>query len=271
MLGAGDLREHLLGRNGHHLFHVAHAGAGERNQHVGHGDVDLRLFLARRHQHGKRAEQKGHQRQQRVICAPGKRRNAPRNAHALVFLFLHGGPFSVRGWQTAGRAPRHHRGHATEHLDAITFHTAQADLAQQRPAAPSCTYRPVISARRTMAETGTVTRWPWSAAPAVGSHRRANMPGTTPARRRAARRVPARCVSRRRRWAAPARARPAAIAARRAGWQFHAHGVCLHARRQRLRHGGRYAQAAGVVEREQVRPGMAMSPSCTGTSATTPP
>ena len=65
MFGARHLREDLFGGYGHHLLHVGHAGTGEGNQHIGHGDVDLRLFFARRHQHGKRAEQQGHQRQQR--------------------------------------------------------------------------------------------------------------------------------------------------------------------------------------------------------------
>jgi hypothetical protein len=41
------------------------AGPRERDQHIGHGHVDLRLFLARRDQHGKQAEQQGHQGQQR--------------------------------------------------------------------------------------------------------------------------------------------------------------------------------------------------------------
>ena len=38
---------------------------GERDHDVGHGHVDLRLFLAWRDQHGEKAEQQGHQGQQR--------------------------------------------------------------------------------------------------------------------------------------------------------------------------------------------------------------
>ena len=44
--------EHLLGRPRHHVLHVRARRAGEGDQHVGHGHVDLRLFLARRDQHG---------------------------------------------------------------------------------------------------------------------------------------------------------------------------------------------------------------------------
>ena len=65
MLDARDLRQHLFGRPGDHLFDVAHAGARERDQHVGHRDVDLRFFFARRHAHGEGAEQEGQQGQQR--------------------------------------------------------------------------------------------------------------------------------------------------------------------------------------------------------------
>ena len=65
VLDAGDLRQHLLGRRRHHLLDVAHRGARERDQHVGHRHVDLRLFLARRHQHRERAEQQREQREQR--------------------------------------------------------------------------------------------------------------------------------------------------------------------------------------------------------------
>ena len=57
--------EHLLGRARHHVLHVGAAGAGEGDQHVGHRHVDLRLFLARRDQHGEDAEQQRDQRQQR--------------------------------------------------------------------------------------------------------------------------------------------------------------------------------------------------------------
>ena len=65
MLDAGDLAQHLLGRPCHQRLHVGTAGAREGDQHVGHRDVDLRLFLARRHQHRKQAQQQRHQRQQR--------------------------------------------------------------------------------------------------------------------------------------------------------------------------------------------------------------
>ena len=80
MLGACHLREHLLGRNGHHLLHIGHAGARKGNQHIGHGDVDLRLFLARSYQHGKHAQQQCQQGQQRCdVGALKQRRDAARN------------------------------------------------------------------------------------------------------------------------------------------------------------------------------------------------
>ena len=65
VLDAGDLRQHLLGRRGDHLFHVPRRCAGERNQHVRHRHVDLRLLLARRDEHGEYAQEKGADRQQR--------------------------------------------------------------------------------------------------------------------------------------------------------------------------------------------------------------
>jgi hypothetical protein len=65
VLDAGDLGQHLLGRAGDHLFDIADAGPGKGDQHVGHGHVDLRLFLARRHEHCEEAEQQGDQGQQR--------------------------------------------------------------------------------------------------------------------------------------------------------------------------------------------------------------
>ena len=64
MLHSCDLGEHLLGRDRHHLLHFAHRRAGERRNHIGHGHVDLWLFFAGRHHHGKHAQQKRHQRQQ---------------------------------------------------------------------------------------------------------------------------------------------------------------------------------------------------------------
>ena len=65
VLDAGNLRQHLLGRRRHQALHVLGGSAGEGDEHIRHGDVDLRLFLARRHQHGEQAEQEGDQREQR--------------------------------------------------------------------------------------------------------------------------------------------------------------------------------------------------------------
>ena len=65
VLDAGDLAQHLLGRPRHQRLHIGTAGARERDQHVGHRHVDLRLFLAWRHQHREQAQQHRHQREQR--------------------------------------------------------------------------------------------------------------------------------------------------------------------------------------------------------------
>ena len=65
VLGAADLRQHLLGGRRHHLLDVAHRRAGKGDDDVGHRHVDLRLLLARRDEDRERAEQERHQRQQR--------------------------------------------------------------------------------------------------------------------------------------------------------------------------------------------------------------
>ena len=81
VFNAGHLAQHLLGRPGHHVLHIGTAGARKRDQHVGHRHIDLRLFFARRHQHGKQPQQQGHQRQQRrerIGLKSG--RNAPGHA-----------------------------------------------------------------------------------------------------------------------------------------------------------------------------------------------
>ena len=65
VLDACNLTQHLLGGLGHHVLHVGTAGSRKRNQHIGHGDVDLRLFFPRRHHDGKKPQQQGHQGQQR--------------------------------------------------------------------------------------------------------------------------------------------------------------------------------------------------------------
>jgi hypothetical protein len=56
MLRTGDLRQHLLGRPGHHLLHIPGAGAGKGDQHIGHRHIDLGLLFAWRDEHGERAQ-----------------------------------------------------------------------------------------------------------------------------------------------------------------------------------------------------------------------
>ncbi|CAM5635855.1 hypothetical protein RLIN73S_01905 [Rhodanobacter lindaniclasticus] len=70
VLDALDPGQLLLQRKRHQVLHVAHVGAGERHHHVGHGHVDLRLFLARRDHHRDQAKQQrrdGQDRGQRRI------------------------------------------------------------------------------------------------------------------------------------------------------------------------------------------------------------
>ena len=65
MFDALDFREHLLGRAADQSLHLAGGGAGEGDEHIGEGHVDLRFFLARGDQHREHAHQQPHQRQQR--------------------------------------------------------------------------------------------------------------------------------------------------------------------------------------------------------------
>ena len=65
VLDAFELGQLLLQRIGHQVLDVVHVGAGERHHHVGHGHVDLRLFLARRDHHRDQAEQQCCDRQDR--------------------------------------------------------------------------------------------------------------------------------------------------------------------------------------------------------------
>ncbi len=60
-----DLPQDLLHRGGDEILDLFGARAGERNQDVGEGDVDLRLLLAGGHEHRERAHQQRRQGQQR--------------------------------------------------------------------------------------------------------------------------------------------------------------------------------------------------------------
>ena len=65
VLDAGDLAEHLLHRRRHEVLDLLGARAGKRDQDIRERDVDLRLFLARRHENRENAHQQRRQRQQR--------------------------------------------------------------------------------------------------------------------------------------------------------------------------------------------------------------
>jgi hypothetical protein len=82
VLDAAHLREHLLGGRRDQRLDVARGCPREGHQHVRHGDVDLRLFLARRHRHGEHAEQERHQREERgELRVLEEARDAARGAH----------------------------------------------------------------------------------------------------------------------------------------------------------------------------------------------
>ena len=82
MLDAGDLRQHLFGRRGDQRLDILDRRADKRNEHVGHGHVDLRLFFARRHGDREQAHQRGHQRdQRRQLRVQKKTRNPPGSSH----------------------------------------------------------------------------------------------------------------------------------------------------------------------------------------------
>ncbi len=112
VLDAGDLRQGLLGRPRHQVLHVGAGRPREGDDHAGHRDVDLRLFLARRHQHRKQAQQQRHQRQQR------RQR-----------IRLEGGGQATGNAQCRGRAGRS-RG---------TVHRRCGHLAGRASARPACT------------------------------------------------------------------------------------------------------------------------------------
>ncbi len=56
VFNAGYLTQHLFSRTSDHVLHIGTAGARKRDHHVGHGHVDLGLFLAGRDKHGKGAQ-----------------------------------------------------------------------------------------------------------------------------------------------------------------------------------------------------------------------
>ena len=65
VLDALDLGQDLLQRNRNDVFDIGSACSGIRNEDIGEGHVDLRLFLARRHGDREEAHQQAGQRQQR--------------------------------------------------------------------------------------------------------------------------------------------------------------------------------------------------------------
>ncbi len=89
MLDALHLGQHLLGRAGDQVLDLHRRGAGDRDEDIGEGHVDLRLFLPRRHQDGEEPQQQPHQGQQRgdggVLEA---RRDPPGDARIVSAISL---------------------------------------------------------------------------------------------------------------------------------------------------------------------------------------
>jgi hypothetical protein len=65
VIDAGDPCEHLFRRRRHEVLDVLRRGTWERDEDVRHRHVDLRLFLARRDEHGEHAQQQRDERDQR--------------------------------------------------------------------------------------------------------------------------------------------------------------------------------------------------------------
>ena len=244
---------------------------GKGMKHVGHRHVDLRLLLARRHQHGERAEQQRHQRQQRrdlrrLEVGGDAAGDAQRERGSWRDPSAHArGRLRIEGDALAG-------GDAGQHLDLVAARAPEAHLAQQRHAVRR------RSRRRRSARRG--ARRP---APARRSR------GDAGACRRAAARRGRTCPGRA---ATPARQVEAQL--ERVAWRGRPSGSSCTAHRlttgrqprRESRPGARLPlpmraaalcgtaavtrSAAGSYSVNSGRPGMAMSPSTTATSATTP-
>ena len=85
VLDAADLGQLLFQRKRNQVGHVVCVGALERHRDRGHGDLDLRIFLARRHDRCREPQQQTHQRQQRRDLGRLERaRDAPGNAEPIL-------------------------------------------------------------------------------------------------------------------------------------------------------------------------------------------
>ena len=153
MLDAGDLRQHLLGRRGDHLFHVPRRCAGEWDQHVRHRHVDLRLFLAWRDEHGEHAQEKGADRQQRRDL---RRLEIGGDAAGYAERLAHVGRSALTGRGLRIQCDALTGGDAAQYLHGVVDGAPEAHLPENgMPIRDRATYTPVISARRTMALAGT--------------------------------------------------------------------------------------------------------------------
>jgi len=84
VLHAGDLGKHFLHGRRDEVLDLLRARSGERHDDVGHRDVDLRLFLARRDEHGEQPEQqRGQPEQRRELAVEEQPGDPPAEAELL--------------------------------------------------------------------------------------------------------------------------------------------------------------------------------------------
>jgi hypothetical protein len=182
VLGAADLRQHLLGGRRHHLLDVAHRMRRETGM-MTLAIVTLICGSSSRgsDEHGEHAEQERHQRQQRRdLRALEEAGDAARDAQPSR---VHGATRErMRAAACGSRTTRSLAVTPASTFDLIAARAPEAHLAQQRARRlRRGRRRPVSSARRTTARAGIEKRG--DAAVPPGSQARANIPGTaaTPA------------------------------------------------------------------------------------------
>ena len=119
---------------------------GNGTKHVRHGDVDLRLFLARRDRHGEQAEQERHQRQQRrELRVPGRSARCGRRCPCVEALRARAAIPALIG-SSATRSPGFRP--ASTSTDAFVARAAQANLAHVRAALLVHARRPPVTSLR---------------------------------------------------------------------------------------------------------------------------
>ncbi len=140
MLDALDLRQHLLGGAGHQVFDLGRRGPGEGDEDIGEGDVDLGLFLPRRHQHREHPQQQPDQGQQGgdlgglEARGDAARDQAEGLSHGAPPRRRHGAAgawdFSSTPAAIGSRATAFALGQTGQHHEGVVQGAAQPDLAE---------------------------------------------------------------------------------------------------------------------------------------------